>query len=204
MHIQCLLGGPDHVQRTHRTSQENPSTFTQHTWNLFQKTYFYDVSLWINGAWGHKFHGCFSSSTERWWWPDRYYALQSATVFKGSLFAKHRDGVSLCPDANPDMWILKPAQPNLLAFRDAEHLTPEKNQHFHWDIRCVTSSGSHAGKLWPLAISWTITSQPRLILWARQHLQNKEMGYLRDMKHQEPLQQYFLRTTLSWLAVLPY
>lgn len=110
--------------------QLSPSTFPQHTWNLSQKTYFCDAGLWINGAWGHKFHGCFGSSAERWWWPDRYSALQSATIFKGSLFAKHRDGVSLCPDANPDMWILKPAQPNLLAFRDAEHLTPEKTSTF--------------------------------------------------------------------------
>lgn len=40
---------------------------------------------------------------------------------------------------------------------------PAKKQHFYGGTQCVTSSGSHAGKLWPLAISWTeinLVSQP--------------------------------------------
>lgn len=36
-------------------------------------------------------------------------------------------GGSSGPDANPDMWILKCAQANLPAFRNAEHLGPAKN-----------------------------------------------------------------------------
>lgn len=116
-----------------------------------------------------------SSSAERWWWPDRYSALPSVTVSKGSLFAEHVDGVSSGPDANPDIGQI---QPNLPAITDIEHLAPAKTSVF----KHVTSSGSRAGKLWPLAISRTITSQPRLILWASQRLQNKERGYLGDMK----------------------
>lgn len=40
------------------------------------------------------------------------------------------DGVGSGPDANPDMWVLKPAEPNLPAFRDVEHLAPAKPSAF--------------------------------------------------------------------------
>lgn len=66
---------------------------------------------------------------------------------------EHMDRVSSGPYENPGMWILKSIQSNLSAFRDVEHLLPAKKQHFYGDTQCVTSSGSHAGKLWSLAIS---------------------------------------------------
>lgn len=59
-----------------------------------------------------------------------YSALHSTTVFKGNLFAEHMDRVSSSTDANQDTWLLKPAQLNLPAFRDAECFAPAKNSTF--------------------------------------------------------------------------
>lgn len=144
MCLQRPLGGLDHMRRTRRVSlgepphavvsihiyTTRPKSISEHTflWCWSMNWWFRDISLM--DAW--------SSSAERWWRLDRYSAPRSVTVSKGSQFAEHMGGGSSGPDANPDMWILKCAQPNLPAFRNAEHLAPAKKQCLHWDIRYVT------------------------------------------------------------------
>lgn len=98
------------------------------------------------------------AALQREWW--LYSAPHSTSVFKGNplstwteLVQAHMK-IQVC-----EFW--NPCSPS--AFRDVEHLPSSKNQHFYRDIQCVISSGSHAVKLWPLAISWTkinLVSQP--------------------------------------------
>lgn len=131
--------------------QLSPSTSTQHTWTLFQGAYFCDAGLWIDRAWGHNFDGYFGSSAERQWW--LYSALHSTNVFKGNPLStwirpiQAHMKIHVCGFWNPCSPIYQPSE--MLKFASC------KKQHFYRDTQCVTSSGSHAGKLRPLAITWT-------------------------------------------------
>lgn len=140
-------------QRKSRHTQASPSTLPQHTWNLFRTTHFWGAGVWINGDISLTDASAALQRDDGDGTGIHLYALplfSKAAYLPSTWMDGWRDGVSSGPDAKPDMWILKPAQHNLPAFRNIDHLG--ESQRFHWDIQHVTSSGSHEGKLWPLAI----------------------------------------------------
>lgn len=165
----------EHHWKNHRT-QSSPPSFTQHTWNLFWKTPFYDAGLWIDRTWGHKFDECFKQLCRE--------VMATRQVFSSTL-CHHFQRQPICrahawgqfrPRCKSRYVDFETRRAQFTSLQRCWTFGSCENQCFHWDTQHVTSSGSHAGTLWPLAISQTITSQPRLILWASQHLQNRGMG----------------------------
>lgn len=145
---------------------------------IYFRRHFSDAGLWTNRAWG----------TYVWW---MLWQLFREMIAIGQLFSSmlhhHFQRQPICwahgwGQFRPRYMHFETHTAQFTSFQRCWTFSSCKNQRFHWDTQCVASSGSHAGKSWPLAISWTVTSQPRLILWASQCLQNKERGYLGDMK----------------------
>lgn len=164
MCTEGLLGGLDHVH-TQTNSGKSPHTVVSlHIYTTHLKFISASIFLW---CWSMNWQGL---GTQFWWILWQLCRETTVTVFSSTLHQcfqrqpiKHMDRVNSGSYENPGMWILKPTQSNSSAFRDAEGLPPAKKQHFYGDTQYVTSSGSHAGKLWPLAISWTkidLVSQP--------------------------------------------
>lgn len=124
--------GSTHTEHhwNHHHTQSSPSTFTQHTWNLFQKTHFCDAGLWIDRAGGRKFDGCFRQLRRESIRTGIQLCALSPFSKAVHLPSTWMGSVSSGPDANPGTWILKPAQPNLPAFRDTECLAPVKTSAF--------------------------------------------------------------------------
>lgn len=188
MCIRCPLGGLDHAWRTHRASLEEPPhavvsihIYTTHLKSVSENTFLWCWAMNWQG-WGPKFDGCFKQLCRE--------MMATWRVFSSTLC--HRFQRQPICQAHGWGWFRPRCKSRHVGFETcrAQFTSLQRcwtsgsceTQRFHRDTQRVTSSGSHAGKLWPLAISQTITSQPRLNLWASQRLQNKERGYLGNAK----------------------
>lgn len=156
MCIEDLLGGLDHVQCIQTISGRITTHSCLHS--LLQNTPEIYFRKHISVMLVYELTGL----GDIFWWILRQLCRETmVTVFSSTLHqcfqrqpTEHMDRVSSGPYENPGMWILKSTQSNLSHFRDVEHFPSFKKQHFYGDTQCVTSSGNHAEKLWPWAISW--------------------------------------------------
>lgn len=196
MCIEDLLGGLDHVQCIHRQSlEESPHTLVS---IHFYKTHLKFISesvflLCWSMNWqdlGTYFDGYLGSSAERQWW--LYSALCSNSVFKGNplrtwigLVQVHMK-IQVCGFWNPHSPIYQTSEMLNISL-------PSKNSTF-----METPNVSQAQEAMLKSYGLELLAESRLTLWASQCLQNKEKGYLGDMKHWDLLLHPFLRSTLFW------